>query len=252
MSVNGDLLSQYLARWRDSLQRRKTHIIIEALEYITFNVCNCARRDTVSGGYKRTGQYPVDVDKTLSLTTYKYSKEEKETILAAVPQLVQYMRKYGELTESFMDELNIPNLNHLRWSSKDNDTRPLSNQRAVIMNSETCIKKHIDRMKLKELSKSGGENTAPKKRGPKPKTPTNNAMETMGIAPTTAPKPKRAYNKRKIEPVALPEPKQPRLEDCSTSTDNNIENMSAIRDSDDGNKFIGYLFNKGQNIFIRK
>ncbi len=238
--VNEDIMT--ILNEMGGFTAEKKAIIIDALEYISFSVVNCARRDTVSAGYKRTGQFPVDFNKTMSLTTYRFKPAEINAVIEAVPHLVEHMRKYGELTEALMDKHNIPNLNSLRWSSKDNDTRPLSNQRAVIMNSETCIKKHIERMKLRELVKAVADNTAPKKRGRKPKVATANATETTETPTTATAKPKRAYNKRKIEPVALPDPKEPRLEDNTANVDKNTENMKFVdKDKDDTSNTSNFL-----------
>lgn len=227
----------------------KKAVIVDALRYISFTVAKCARRDTVLAGYVRTGQYPVDLEKTLSLTTHPYTCDQKEAIIAAVPHLIEHMRIFGEIPESLMDEHKIINLNSLRWSSKDNDTKPLSNQRAVIMNAETCINKYIERAKLREMKKITTASSTTTKRGPKPKNHAENTLESTETIPPAESKPKRKYTKRKTEPTVEPEPKEPRLDEMSVNTENNAEFTEISANLKENTIGTSGLLNKIKNIF---
>ena len=102
-------------------------------------------------GYVRTGQNaPIGFDATgqptmsklyaqMSLCKSNISVSEMKILLDSFPQMVQLMRQNGTVTESEMDALSIPSVNHLDSHRKPKDERALHKQRAVIMNKEDCI-----------------------------------------------------------------------------------------------------------------
>ena len=59
-----------------------------------------------------------------------------------------------------MDELGIPNFNHLDSDKKPKDQRSLHKQRAVIMNMEDCISKYKNYRLLREQERARKDQSA--------------------------------------------------------------------------------------------
>ncbi len=141
--------------------------IVSSLGKVVYCVTNSVKASTVSSGYKRTGQYPVDFKRTLGLTTYKYKPNEVKTIMAALPTLRKEMFETGEIKEETMDNLKIVNVADKTGKYTPNDMRALSNRRALIMNADVCIQKFKEQLEQAALSKNNKSN---KKTGQKRKT----------------------------------------------------------------------------------
>ncbi len=159
----------------------KRKSIINAFEKVVYAVKNSTKPESISSGYARTGQYPINFNRTLKLARYSYSKEDMKTIRSALPQLRKTMAEKGQISEAVMDKLKIVNVAKIGKSRMPNDEKTLMHQRAVVMNAETCIKKYQERLKLSispetgDLSKSSGQK---RKNNELPAADTSSSIET--------------------------------------------------------------------------
>lgn len=105
-----------------------------ALEKVVDCVKATLTHDRIKLGYKLCGQYPVDLIQAMDrCPNYrKMSKRGRDIIRASEDACVEQFKMHGQLTEEFMDELNIPSSVLRRDVPKDQ--RVLHQQRAVLMN----------------------------------------------------------------------------------------------------------------------
>lgn len=66
-------------------------------------------------------------------------RAEMTTIANNADKLINQMKLEGSITESFMDDCNLPNATTKVTRNVPKDQRPLHNQRAVVMNSKSCM-----------------------------------------------------------------------------------------------------------------
>ncbi len=88
----------------------KKKSIIAAFQKVVFAVKNSVKPETIQAGFSRTGQYPVDFQRTLSVSTYRYSTRDLKQIRAAFPRLRQCMAEKSQISEEIMDSLGIINV----------------------------------------------------------------------------------------------------------------------------------------------
>lgn len=141
----------------------KKRIITESLLKISYAIRNSITTDSVKAGYEKCGQYPVSTKVTLSRTKYAFTSDEEKLIYDSFPQLMAEMSSKGQISEEFMNTLNIPKSNRVPHTTVPNDQRPLHQQRAVIMNYKECIAQWKLRQQRK-LAKSLLESTTQKRK----------------------------------------------------------------------------------------
>jgi hypothetical protein len=139
------------SRVRNGISSVNQTKIIVGLQKINYCMNKVLNKKIIVDGYVRTGQNaPIGFDATgeptmskfyaqMSLCKSNISVPEMKILLDSFPQMVQLMRQKGTVTESEMDALNIPSVNHLDLDRKPKDQRALHKQRAVIMNKDDCI-----------------------------------------------------------------------------------------------------------------
>jgi transposase len=198
----------------------KKKVIVDALDQISNAINACSKKDTVAAGYKRTGQYPLNFNKTLSLVKHKWTNDESNAVQKAKPELIRIMKERGQITEDEMDSLGVPNFNHLRSCTIDNDKRPLSNQRALVLTSQVCRQLHRVRMEEKLKAKELAAQKTPNKRGRKPKnqpSQTSDAQQTpkKRKASSTVPVPSATVQVHAEVLPGEPLPKRTKLVDQS-------------------------------------
>ncbi len=157
-----DRLSNFLNS-KNYFTADKRRIIVEALLQISSAVKNSITPNAVMAGYRICGQYPVDWKKTLRQSKYEFTSNDEKIILDSFPKLEEEMSTKGQISETFMDNLNIPKTNRTPHTTVPNDQRPLHQQRCVIMNNEECIKQWKMRQERK-LAKLLAETTGQRKK----------------------------------------------------------------------------------------
>jgi len=146
-----------------ALNQRK---LVDGIVKISFCMQKILTKSIVRRGYQRCGQdAPIGLDDDgkptmskflaqMSLCSHNISKKVMETLIQQFPRMVQIFRERGTVTEAEMDELGIPNFNHLDSDKKPKDQRSLHKQRAVIMNMEDCISKYKNYRLLREQERA--------------------------------------------------------------------------------------------------
>ncbi len=84
----------------------------------------CGKKlETIQAGYSRTGQYPVEFRRTLSVSKYSITLQQSTRIMSALPSLRQRMAEKGQISEEFMDSLGIVNVADKEKNYKPNDEK---------------------------------------------------------------------------------------------------------------------------------
>ncbi len=113
----------------------KTTKIVHALMKIVKVTADVRRPSTIRNGYKLTGMYPVSFEKAMSQCQRSLSEAEYKTMEDAVPLAMLEFRDNGFISEEWMNERGIVNVNPAGTMAKDE--KALHQQRAVIFNHAT-------------------------------------------------------------------------------------------------------------------
>jgi hypothetical protein len=126
----------------------KKGLICNALQQVVYSIKHVLTPEIVKTGYKRIGQYPVNLKASIGRCTRQVTARDMDIMEQALPAMVEIFRTTGRVTEAQMDAAGIPSVNNESTNSKPKDERPLHQQRSVIMNSQDCIRQyraHVDR-----------------------------------------------------------------------------------------------------------
>ncbi len=104
----------------------KKKSIVAAFQKVVYAVKNCMKPETIQAGYSRTGQYPVEFRRPLSVSKYSITLQESTRIMSALPSLRQRMAEKGQISEEFMDSLGIVNVADKEKNDKHNDEKNIN------------------------------------------------------------------------------------------------------------------------------
>ena len=96
--------------------------------------------------FKKTGQFPFDVDKILHNCRVQLPDEEKDHIKQVLPQLTQLMNDQGEIFDTDMDKLNIR-------KTTEKDGRIVSQRRSCILTDFQFYSRELEVKYQKERQK---------------------------------------------------------------------------------------------------
>lgn len=116
------------------LPSEKVHKIVTALMKIVEVTANTRRPNIIREGYSDTGMYPVSFEKSMSKCQRRLSEADYKCMEDCIPAAAIEFQSKGTLSEEWMDEHGIINVNTV--GSMPKDERALHQQRAVIFNHE--------------------------------------------------------------------------------------------------------------------
>jgi hypothetical protein len=123
-------------------------LICNALQQVAYGIKHVRTPEIVKTGYKRIGQYAVNLKASIGRCTRQDTDREMDIMEQALPDIVEIFRTTGRVAEAQMDAAGIPSVNNESKNSNAQDERPLHQQRSMIMNSEDCIRQyraHVER-----------------------------------------------------------------------------------------------------------
>ena len=85
-------------------------VILEGLQFLNQADYRTLDRDKIASGWARTGIHPLDEGRILDNCTSRITSEDREYILRICPTLRDSFERHGMLSDSVMDELEIPML----------------------------------------------------------------------------------------------------------------------------------------------
>jgi len=146
----------------DRFAANKKLLVIKALLKVVIAIRATLTQEIVQDGYEVIGQYPIDFERAMAqCPSVKYmNKKHYEHMKNKVEELAGIFREKGILTEQDMDDSGIVEMTQdSRTAPKDE--RVLHQQRAVLMNSDECVRQykiHQERTRAKKTAaaSSGG------------------------------------------------------------------------------------------------
>lgn len=97
--------------------------------------------NVVKSGYVKSGIWPINFDVAMNQCRGDLSLAERDQARRSVEHLTGLFREKGVVTEKDMDDQQIKSID-LDSRKTPKDQRVLHQQRAVLMNSEACIRKY--------------------------------------------------------------------------------------------------------------
>ncbi len=125
------------------------HRIVNALRDVT-------SMSTIARGYRRAGQYPVDLKKAMERCTYPLTESDFDVMQKMLPNMVEEFRSKGGVSEDTMDTFGIVSVKSTSTNSLPKDQRVLHQQRAVVVNAADTIarcKQYEERRLIRNSSK---------------------------------------------------------------------------------------------------
>ena len=126
---------------RESFSSAKKGQIVMAMLKVAWIVrTTLTDKEIVKSGYATIGQYPLSFENAMKWVSMDIPKNAYKHMENKVEEIANIYRTKGILTEEDMDAANIISID-LDHRSKPKDQRVLHQQRAVIMNSEECVRR---------------------------------------------------------------------------------------------------------------
>jgi hypothetical protein len=136
----------------------KKERVIDALQRVAWALRDTLTQSMVIQGYTDIGWGPrPNLAKAMSKCTGDIPTKASKILNDKFDQMATIFRNTGTLTEKDMDDAGIISTNHLSKRTTSKDQRVLHQQRAVLMNSPTCITQYIHYRDAKDSAKAAME-----------------------------------------------------------------------------------------------
>jgi len=136
----GRIMDQELFKLFPSLEKAKRDKVCDAVVTVIVAAQKTLNLDSVTTGFKKTGQYPLDFQVKMGTCKTDITSDHYDNMFNNIGHFVDIFKREGRITEAEFDEKNIIRFDDDRAKSgKEKDQRVLHQQRTVQLNNKETI-----------------------------------------------------------------------------------------------------------------